>query len=84
MTGRELIMWILENKLEDSVLFEDGESLGFMSIEKAAVELDVGIATISVMVSLLGTETCKIGDKTYILYKDFEKLAKSKERKNDK
>lgn len=42
MTGRELIMFIMQNKLENTTLFE------LMSETEAAAKFDVGIATIRV------------------------------------
>lgn len=42
MTGRELIMFIMQNKLEDTVLLE------LMSETEAAAKFDVGVATIRV------------------------------------
>ena len=42
MTGRELIMFIMQNKLEDTVVLE------LMSESEAAAKFDVGIATIRV------------------------------------
>lgn len=46
LTGRELILYILENGLEDKPVFENGELLGFMTITKAAVRFSVGFSTI--------------------------------------
>lgn len=46
LTGRELILYILENGLEDRPVFENGELLGFMSITRAAVMFNVGFSTI--------------------------------------
>lgn len=42
MTGRELIVFIMQNKLEETVMFE------LMSEAEAAVKFDVGISTIRV------------------------------------
>lgn len=81
MTGRELIIWILENDLEDSVLFEDGETYGFTSIGKAAVELEVGLATINTWIDMFKIKRHVIGDVTYIAYKDYIVLTSWKVRK---
>lgn len=66
MTGRELIIYILENKLEDTQVFENGELLGFMSVELAALKFDVGTATIKVWYDLKIIPGFEIGDKLYI------------------
>ena len=46
MTGKELIMYILQNNLENTVVLKDGFFIGFMTEEEAAAKFDVGIATI--------------------------------------
>lgn len=47
MTGRDLILYILENDLEDELVFDDSKFIGFMTAEEAAVKFGVGIATIN-------------------------------------
>lgn len=46
MTGRELILYILENRLEDEPVFKNGAFVGFMTVTQAAEKMDVGLATI--------------------------------------
>lgn len=46
MTGRELIIYILENNLEDKEIFNGDNILGLMTIQQAAVKFGVGEATI--------------------------------------
>jgi hypothetical protein len=46
MTGRELILYILENGLENEPVFKNGTFVGFMTVTQAAEKLDVGLATI--------------------------------------
>lgn len=46
MTGRELILYILENGLEDEPVFKNGTFVGFMTVTQAAEKMDVGLATI--------------------------------------
>lgn len=48
MTGRQLIIYILQNNLEDEEVFQDGIFVGLMSVEQAAARFDVGVATIRV------------------------------------
>ena len=66
MTGRDLIMYILENKLEDQLVFDNGELIGFMSVEMAALKFGVGIETVKVWSDLNIIQSIKIGDKLYI------------------
>ena len=52
MTGRELIMYILENNLENEQVFKDGKLLGFLTVEEAAAKFEVGTATVRTWVCL--------------------------------
>lgn len=46
MTGRELILYILANGLEEEPVFKDGRLLGYMTLLDAALQFDVGTATV--------------------------------------
>lgn len=46
MTGRDLIIYILENRLEDEPVFKNGKFIGFVTADEAAVKMNVGLATI--------------------------------------
>lgn len=48
MTGRDLVLYILTNNLEDDPVFNDGKLIGFLTVEEAAVRFDVGPLTIRV------------------------------------
>lgn len=66
MTGRELILYILENNLEDEAVFEDGRFIGFMTIFEAAERMNVGVPTVQVWISQGKIEGELIGDMIYI------------------
>ena len=66
MKGRDLIIYILENNLEDQEVFKDGELLGFMSIEMAALKFEVGTSTIRTWIDLDIIPYINIGNKYYI------------------
>lgn len=70
MTGRELIMYILENHLEDEQVFDDervgSEFLGFLNAFAAAAKFGVGLATIQTWYELGLLNGFKIGDKVFI------------------
>ena len=66
MLGRDLIIYILNNNLEDKPVFEDGRLLGFMTEMEAAVKFDVTSATIRVWIGMGHLESIKIGDTIYI------------------
>lgn len=46
MTGRDLILYILSNNLEDEPVFKDGKIIGFITAGQAAHQMGVGVATI--------------------------------------
>ena len=48
MTGRDLIVYILQNGLENEPVFKDGKFLGFLTTGEAARKAHVGSATIDV------------------------------------
>lgn len=52
MTGRELIIYILENNLEDEPVFEDGKFIGFKTPEEVAVQMGTGSATIIALANM--------------------------------
>ena len=66
MTGRDLIILILNNHIEDVVVFEDLRVLGFYTIEEAAVKLNIGIESVKAQCSIDTIRHIKIGDKHYI------------------
>ena len=66
MTGKDLIIYILENNLENEKVFKDGELLGFMSVDLAALKFGVGTTTIKVWADLNIIPYIKIGDMIYI------------------
>ncbi len=62
MTGRDLIVYILENNLEDEPVFKDGVLLGFMSIGKAAEKFNVGKSTVEIWIRLGQLKGVKVGN----------------------
>lgn len=46
MTGKELIIYILENNLENEPVFKDGKFIGLMTLSEAAIKFNVGTATV--------------------------------------
>ena len=67
MTGRELILYILENHLEDEIIVKDGIFIGFMNEEEAAVKFGVGIAMVKAWYACGMLSGTKIGDHLYFL-----------------
>lgn len=52
MTGRELIIYILENGLEDADIFDKGFSSLFITPEEAAIKWGCGSATVKAMIDM--------------------------------
>ena len=66
MTGRELIIYILANGLEDKPIYEDGKILGFITATEAAEKFNVGLATIKVWINEGTLDGIRIGEELYI------------------
>lgn len=67
MTGRELIMYILENHLEDEPVFQNGTFVGYVSDVKFAEMLGIGVATVRAWI-MMGRikDAIMIGDAMFI------------------
>lgn len=67
MTGKELVLYILQNNLEDTVVLKDGFFVGFMTETEAAVKFGVGVATIRAWYYCNWLKGTLIGDSLYFL-----------------
>ena len=67
MTGRDLIIYILENNLENEIIID------LMTVEEAALKYNVGPATIEIWHKLDMISGIKMGDELYILKKEENK-----------
>lgn len=67
MTGKELILYILQNNLENTVVLEDGFFVGFMTEDEAAAKFNVGVATIRAWYHCKWIKGTQIGDSLYFL-----------------
>lgn len=67
MTGKELILYILQNNLEDTEVLKDGFFVGFMTELEAAAKFKVGIETIRIWYQLDQLKGIQIGDSLYFL-----------------
>lgn len=67
MTGKELIIYILQHDLEDEEIFKDGTIVGFASEEEAAVTHNVGVQTIRTAYELGLLQGFRIGEKVFLL-----------------
>ena len=66
MTGRELIIYILTNHLEDEPVFKDGKFIGFLTVSEVAVRTGVGPETVLAWIKLGVLPHFEIGNEIYI------------------
>ena len=66
MTGRELIVYILSNNLEDKEVIEDGKLLGHIRDIDLAKEFNCGVATIHAHIQIGDVKAFKLGNTYYI------------------
>ena len=71
MTGRDLIIYILQNHLEDTEILTDSNHM-FLTVEEAAVKYGTGVATIKAMINRNILKGMKIGEAYLILNVDEE------------
>lgn len=67
MTGKELILYILQNDLENEIIVKDGIFIGFMNEEEAAIKFGVGVATIKAWYACKMLTGTTIGNRIYFL-----------------
>lgn len=67
MTGRDLIIYILQNNLEDEVVLKNGFFVGFMDETEAATKFEVGVWTIRTWFSIGVLNGIQVGEKLYFL-----------------
>ena len=66
MTGRDLIIYILSNNLEDEPVFKDGKFMGFFTVDEAAAIMMVGSATVRAWAELGMIDAVHPVDNVYI------------------
>ena len=66
MTGRELIVYILQNNLEDEEIELDSGFFGFLTETEAAVKFKVGMVTMRAWCMMDLIDCIKVGDDYYI------------------
>ena len=78
MTGRELIIYILENNLEEQLVYENGKILGLLDTYDVAAKLGVGPATVNAHIDMGNLQNIKLGGRTYCSAKEFEEYVNHK------
>lgn len=66
MTGKELILYILNNNLENEEVFKDGKIMGYITVEEAAAKFNVGVHTVYTWISRGCVDYILIGFKCFI------------------
>lgn len=66
MTGRDLIIYILKNNLEDEIVCLDNILLGYLTVEEAAVKFGVGVSTIYIWIGQDILDHIRIGETYFI------------------
>lgn len=66
MTGRDLIIYILANNLENESVIKDGSFIGFDTESKFAEKHNLGLATIRTMEALGTLNYVQIGTMRFI------------------
>jgi predicted transcriptional regulator len=65
MTCRELIIYILENRLENEEVFANGKLIGFMTADEIAVMCNTGSGTIEAFADLFNIPSITINNTVY-------------------
>ena len=79
MTGRDLILYILENHLEDEPVFKNGKIMGFKTVVEMAEKFDVGTATVIAWLDQYKVDIMVISNQIYIPATFVPECKKSKE-----
>lgn len=66
MTGRDLIVFILTNHLEDADIFADGKIPGLLTMQEYAVKMNVGPETVHVWTMRGMLDYVVVYDRIYI------------------
>ena len=69
MTGRDLIIYILEHNLENEEILKDGKFIWLMTEKEAAAKFSVGVGTIQLWHAMGLLKGVTIADKVFI-FKD--------------
>ena len=64
--GKDLILYILNNNLENEPVFKDGKFLGFLSLTEFAKKRGVGEETVRLWVNFGYVDVLTIYDEIYI------------------
>lgn len=78
MTGRDLIIYILKNNLENEPILKDGQFIGFITVEAAANILGIGTASVRALVARNVLKGITVNDIMYIYGESIEDYMQEK------
>ena len=81
MTGRDLILYILANGLEDEPVFKADRFIGFVTAGDVAAKMNVGLQTVYVWIRQNKIDGFIFGDTLYIPANYEEKLVRHCQKK---
>lgn len=82
MTGRELILYILQNNLENEDVFQDGKFIALKTLGEVAEECGVGKETVHTWAKLNMIPSAFIGKTLYIPANYISPLRNTNDTKN--
>lgn len=65
MLGRDLIIYIMQNHLEDEEVLKDGRVMGLVSDMELAVRFHTGVESIHMLMTMVHTPSVKIDNTIY-------------------
>ena len=80
MTGRDIILYILENHLEDELFFNNDSIIGLLNTYQAATKMGVGPETINAWFELKVVPKIQIDQTSFITVKDLKELEKRRKK----
>lgn len=66
MTGRELIIYILQNGLEDEQVFKNGVPIGYIPVVDVATRENVGVSTVLTWLLMRNMGYIVVGSNLYV------------------
>ena len=66
MTGRDLIVYILANGLENEPVVKNGRIIGFLTVGEIAEKMDVGLATVHAWINQNRIPSVTVSESIYI------------------
>lgn len=76
MLGRDLIMYILKNRLEDVDVFDEEFFKRFPTVDTIAIKYNVGNATVKIWIEEGYLQGFEFGGQTYIVPSSLDEFTK--------